>query len=73
MRGGVCYYGYSYAKKEYIYIGVIYQSARHGVLSQQSYPIAGTLENGKTYYSYVKNIYPAGYVYGTWEIYTSEF
>lgn len=73
MRGGICYYGYSSLYQKNMYISVIYKSAEHGVLVEQSYKISDYLESGKTYYTFVKNRYGAGYVYGTWEIYSSAF
>ena len=36
------------------------------------FSINDILERNETYYSYVKNIYPAGYVYGHVSLYASD-
>lgn len=74
VEAGVCYYGYSSQYNDYIYISVYVIGPSRGGLGQQfegSFLIADRLESGVTYYSYVKNTYPAGYVFGTVGLYYS--
>ena len=71
VEAGVCYYGYSVEYNDYVYIPVYTTGPSSVGLGQQfegSFLIAGRLESDKTYYSYVKNKYPAGYVFGTLEL-----
>lgn len=74
VSAGVCYYGYSSLHQANIYISVFksyvpFESM--GVTYQTDFLIAGNLQFGKTYYSFVKNEYGAGYVYGTVTLYSS--
>lgn len=71
MYGGICYYGYNYLYEENTYISVFSVDAEPGVQAEGKFKISDYLTRNVTYYSYVKNNYPAGYVYGTWEIYYS--
>lgn len=72
MYGGVCYYGYNYLYEYDTYISVYSLDAESGVFAKGSFSISEILKSNVTYYSFVKNRYPGGYVYGTWEIYYSE-
>ncbi len=70
MYGGVCYYGYNhlYGEDTYNAICRAYPEADHSV--EMKFTIA-KIEPDTTYYSYVKNLYLDGYVYGTLTIYYS--
>lgn len=71
---GVCYLGYDTVNEKYVRIPVFssyvpFESM--GVTYQTDFLIAGNLQFGKTYYSFVENRYGAGYVYGTVTLYSS--
>ena len=74
VEAGVCFYGYSSMYHDYVFQSV-YTTGPHSVgLGQQfegSFLIEGKLKSNETYYSYVKNTYPAGYVFGTLNLYYS--
>ena len=72
---GVCYYTYSYFYDDYIYDSVysIYYDHGYagGTLLEEKFKIDDYLEDDITYYTFVKNSYPAGYVHGTVSLYYS--
>lgn len=68
------YYGIcSYDRESEEYVSVYQQEARSGVYFSPSFKIADELKSGVTYYTYVKNDYPAGttYVSGSLSLYYS--
>lgn len=74
ITAGVCYYGYNELYNEDTYKSVYTAYVPYekiGVSYQTEFLIEEYLEPGVTYYSYFKNGYPAGYVYGTLTLYTS--
>lgn len=74
VKAGVCYYGYSSQYDDYVYISVYTTGPSSVGLGNQfegSFLIDGTLESDVTYYSYIKNTYPTGYVFGTLGLYYS--
>ena len=69
---GVCYYTYDYAVDDYIYkaVGRGYVTTEElGGYSRAEIEIAGNFEQNEAYYSFVKNRFYGGYVYGTLDIY----
>lgn len=71
---GVCYYGYSSQYQGNIYFSVHSSCVPLellGVRYQTDFLISENLEYGTPYYSYVKNKYGDGYVYGTVTLYYS--
>ena len=72
VTAGVCYYGYNYEIGENGYVSV---ESEHvplfgwGSTFECNFLIANKLQSGVYYYSYVKNKYPSGYVYGNVQLY----
>lgn len=67
MRGGICYYN----PRSDQYVKVAYATARlneNGLVSGELL-INGNLKYNQTYYSFIKNVYPAGYVSGDLTVY----
>lgn len=74
ISAGVCYYGYSPKYQDNVYISVfsVYiPFDSFGDTYRADFLISESLQFGKTYYSFVKNRYGAGYVYGTVTLYYS--
>lgn len=74
VTAGVCDYHYSSQYGDYIYDSIYIVEVDEfelGTVVTKKKPISGYLVNNTTYYSYVKNEYPAGYVSGTFKIYYS--
>lgn len=69
---GLCYYGYSAQIGGYGYISVASANVPQGQFGQTytfDFMIDDVLTSGVTYYTYVKNTYPSGYVYGSVQLY----
>lgn len=69
---GVCYYGYSPLYNDYVYISVASAHVPQGQFGHTftfNFLIQNVLNSGISYYSYVKNSYGAGYVYGSVQLY----
>ena len=65
MSCGVCHFD---ANRQ-IYVSDMGMDAEHGEIEYQTFTISGNLSSGVTYYSYIKNEYPTGYVWGDLTIY----
>lgn len=65
MSGGICHFDAN--RQEYV--SDIKKTAEHGITFTRSDTISTKLSDGVFYYSYIKNEYPTGYVWGNLTIY----
>ena len=73
-KAGICYYGYNelYGEDTYIAVATIsFFEEDLGKTLERKDAISDIVDWNESYYSYVKNCYPSGYVYGTVSLYYS--